>query len=687
MRAIIKRILTIAFWGVIIPCYAYAQDSTARYTYRMVARATTDSVILRWAPADYQSWQRGIHCGYYVVRYTLYRDNEMLSNKEKQVLTHDPLKPLPLEKWEVLADSDDYAGVAAQALYGEDFTPETENNSAVVSMFNQAQEQQNRFSFSMFAADISVNAARGMALYFADHQVQKGAKYLYMVYPDCNDTAACDTAYVYTGPDEYVPLIKPVFTQAITGNNTVTLQWRSPEGRWGYSAFEIERSADDGKTFTTINKAPMVNTMPEKQLQDYNFFIDSLPDNNHTYYYRLRGRNPFGEKGPYTDTISVKGKDVLSITPRIVSHVTGKQGVELVWEIDAKAEKQVTAFKVMRSVNTKSGWIPVSGKLPASSRNFIDVHPIPTAYYKISAWGAGGDISSSFPVLEQQVDSVPPEAPTGLTGQVDTAGVVTIHWKANTEADIYGYRVYRANAREEEFSQLTVKPIGDTVFTDKISIKTLTRHVYYKIMATDKRQNYSKLSAALEIKRPDVVPPVPPVVTDIYSTTKGVTIPFVHSTSSDVVAEYMLRRQTGASKWDTCGMITHVDSLFTDSLGTSATRYEYMPEARDEAGWVSKTTQLVTGVKLAAPPAKPLLKAVAKKTESVVELQWQPLPDGQFQIYRADDDGRLRLYTALNSQSNGFTDKNVKPGHTYRYQLKYVGEKGVAMGNAVTVKY
>jgi fibronectin type 3 domain-containing protein len=603
------------------------------------------------------------------------------------MLTQYPLKPLPLERWEALAENDDYAGVAAQAIYGEDFTPETENKSAVVSMFNQAQEQQNRFSFSMFAADISVNTARGMALYFTDKQVKRGAKYLYMVYPACNDTVSCDTAYVYTGPDEYVPLIKPVFTQAITGNNTVTLQWRSPEGRWGYSAFEIERSADAGKTFTSINKAPMINTMPEKQLQDYHFYIDSLPDNNHTYYYRLRGLNPFGEKGPYTDTISVKGKDVLSITPRVTSHVAGKQGVELAWEIDPKAEKQIAAFKVMRSPNAKSGWTPVSGKLPASSRNFIDVNPIPTAYYKISAWGTGGDISSSFPVLEQQADSIPPEPPTGLTGQVDTTGKITLRWKANTEPDIYGYRVYRANAPEEEFSQLTVKPIGDTLFTDKVSLKTLTRHVYYKVMATDKRQNYSRFSAVLEIERPDIVPPVPPVVTDIYSTTKGVTIQFVHSTSSDVVTEYILRREAGNSKWDTCGIITQLDSLFTDSPGTSATRYEYMPEARDKAGLVSKTMQLVSGVKLAVPPAKPILKAMAKKTESKIELQWQPVPQGQFQIYRAGDEGKLHLYTTLDSQNSSFTDKNVKPGHTYRYQLKYVGENGVAMGNQVNVNY
>jgi uncharacterized protein len=687
MQATIKTYFSLIFFFLLMVNGALKAQENEKVTYRMVSRATTDSVILRWAPMDYSSWIRGNKCGYVVVRYTLIRNKEMLADKEFKILTPQPLKPWPLEKWEPLSETDDYAGIAAQAIYGEDFTPEAQNESPALNIFNQATEQQNRFSFSVFAADMSVNTARGMALYFADHNVKKGEKYVYKVYPACADTVSCDTAFIFTGPDEYVPLIKPVITQVEAGNNTVTMQWKSPEGRWGYTAFDIERSADEGKTFTKINKAPMVNTLPENAMQDYNFYIDSLPDNEHTYYYRLRGLTPFGEKGPFTDTIPVKGKQQLSITPHITNYSAGPKGVTLTWEVDKKAEKRITGFRVMRSGNINKGWVVVYGKVDAASRTFTDAKPISTAYYKISAYDKTGNSSTSFPVLVQLEDSIPPDAPVGLVGKVDTTGEVTIHWHPNKEEDIYGYRIYRGNALFEEFSQITVRPVSDTIFKDKISLKTLTSHVYYKVMAVDKRQNFSKLSAPLELKRPDVIPPVSPVVTDIYSASKGVTITFVHSTSNDVKKEFIMRRPMGSLQWDTCANITKVDSIFTDTLGVAKTKYEYTLIAIDESGLVSQTAQVITALKLAAPPAKPELKVIPRKTESYIELQWKPIPGGRFQIYRAEDFNKLGLYTAIGSNTSGFSDKNVKPGHTYKYQLKYVGNDGVAMGNSVEVKY
>jgi hypothetical protein len=64
---------------------------------------------------------------------------------------------------------------------------------------------------------------------------------------------------------------------------------------------------------------------------------------------------------------------------------------------------------------------------------------------------------------------------------VDSTGRVVLHGEPNTEKDLYGYRVYRANFLSEEFSQVTVGPVPDTVFTDTINVRTLTRSVYYKV--------------------------------------------------------------------------------------------------------------------------------------------------------------------------------------------------------------
>jgi uncharacterized protein len=688
MQPIFKK----TFFSLLILCCVstanlWSQKDSSSCAVRMMARATPDSILLRWAPVNYETWRKGIRSGYKVLRYTLYKNGALTTKKQAKQLTPQPLKPYPLDKWELMAETNNYAGVAAQAVYGNDFTPQADNTSPVISIFNKATEQQNRFAFSLFAADASAPVAKAMGLYYADHQVVAGEKYLYMVFPASGDPLPCDTAFVYTGTDEYVPLVKPVISEIIPGNKTATLQWKSPEGRWGYTAFELQRSADNGKSFTAVNTAPLINTFPDKPLQDFNFYIDSLPDNHLRYTYRLRGINPFGEKGPFSDTLSLLGKEPLGTMPHITSHETLTEGVRLQWDFDKNSEGLIHGFKVMRSVNSTTGFETVNNDIPANIRSYTDKHPLPTAYYTVTAWNDRGGLATSFPVLVQLIDSIPPAPPVGLTGTVDTSGLVNLHWNANTESDIYGYRVYRANSRTEEFSQLTVAPIRDTLFKDKIVLKTLSPHVYYKVLANDKRQNHSAFSAVLEIKRPDVVPPVTPVIRDVYSSSKGVTILWVHSSSPDVAKEHVLRREAGSSKWERYAGITKLDSLYTDSLSVTGTRYEYALQATDEGGLTSVIDQVVTGVRLEARPQKPVLKVEVKKSESMILLHWVAMPKGKCMIYRSEDNAPLRLHAACPENVSGFSDKKINPGHTYRYALKVVGEKGVVVSDVVTVSY
>jgi hypothetical protein len=89
---------------------------------------------------------------------------------------------------------------------------------------------------------------------------------------------------------------------------------------------------------------------------------------------------------------------------------------------------------------------------------------------------------------------------------------------------LLGYRVLWANDSTHEFSSRTNEIWMDTTFVDTVSLNTLTRNVYYRIVAVDTRYHHSAPSDILELVRPDVVPPVAPIFTDVYVTETSVAL-------------------------------------------------------------------------------------------------------------------------------------------------------------------
>src|SRR5690606_17958069 len=82
-----------------------------------------------------------------------------------------------LESWAAIAgekSNDDFARIAAQALYGKNFSP-------VNGFIAKADEFATRFSFAMLAADLSPRTAHALGLRFSDRDVEKGKSYLYRI--------------------------------------------------------------------------------------------------------------------------------------------------------------------------------------------------------------------------------------------------------------------------------------------------------------------------------------------------------------------------------------------------------------------------------------------------------------------------------------------------------------------------
>jgi hypothetical protein len=93
------------------------------------------------------------------------------------------------------------------------------------------------------------------------------------------------------------------------------------------------------------------------------------------------------------------------------------------------------------------------------------------------------------------VDTFPPAAPAGLKA-VAGEGSISLIWDTNTEADLAGYVVLRADLPGERFEPLTPQPIRETGWTD--TTVTPGRRYAYVVVAVDTSNNRSDRSNRVE---------------------------------------------------------------------------------------------------------------------------------------------------------------------------------------------
>lgn len=653
----------------------------------IIARPLKDSILLRWAPNNSLLWEDANKLGYILERVTIIRDGEFLALPERKMLSINPFLPVPLIGWERAIKNNKYAAIAGQALYGETFEMVNKASTDLYSVITKVKERDSRFSFALFAADQSPEVAKLSGLWYTDTDVNNNEKYLYRIY--INDTKVkADTGFVYTGTAEFQPLPKPIDLKAEFSDRKVNLTWNDIYFKSIYNAYILERSDDGGKTFIPVSNEPLVNLIPTgKESPELFYKSDSIPENNKTYYYRVKGISSFGEISEPSDVVSGCGHQAISYTPYITEKLsTGNNSVKIMWEFPIEKNAEISGFKLARSSNPKTGFKYIAQNIDPEAREYIDSEPLLTNYYVISAFNGYGEETRSMPVLVQLIDSIPPTPPTRLNGKIDSTGRVTLHWRANPENDIFGYRIYRSNYAEEELSQITSSPIADTCFVDEVSIKTLTRSVFYRVMAIDQKQNHSEFSELLELKRPDRIPPVQPVFKSVKSSSEGIYLEWVNSSSSDVKSHLLYQSIQGTDEWKLIAAFNMSDSItnYTDMLVDSSTYYSYTLIAKDFDDNESLPAQPVKGKRIETGIRVGIEKVFTSfdREKGVIQLAWKKPADSVYRylIYRAKGENELTLFKSIPGNSDTFTDNELQINNQYRYCVKVIFTDGSQSG-------
>ncbi len=629
------------------------------------ARVVEDQIYLRWSSSNLEWIEAGQENGFLLTK-------KSLDDKENALEVHR----LKMESPSVWKLGEDSRVEIVQKAYDALYAAHDELN-----IVDKIQLKRSTYSIILYMADLSPEVARLTTTGFIDSKINK------------------NKTYRYTLSIPSLPEIQPVFIDINSNEvyNTPVVSNILPKGKdlkasliWDYSSLKeiyssyvIEKSVDGGRTYQPTSSAPflpIINYDQEKELYIANF-EDELDENGMSYFYRIAGIDFFGQVGPFSQPIEVVGiPDPIPIQAsfdRIIHQ--DDDSFDISWYLQSKWESKIKGFYILRSTDGKQTFQKISSLLGPTQRQFKDQSPTNISFYKVVTLDENNHELESPAGLAQKKDNVPPDAPVWKSGYIDTTGAVFLFWEENIEEDLGGYHVFYANSEHAEYSKLTNSAeLETTEFVDSIEVKTLTKDIYYKLMAIDFKGNQSAYSEALKLTRPDVIPPRPSVFKKCTQEIDQNKLRFTSSSSADL-RHTDLERKSPLSTWEVIYKTEERGETiqFIDSTGICTELYSYRLRSEDESGLysMSDTIQL----RCIDSGKRPTISdfEVAFEGEKVV-LQWDYTFYDQVKsllIYRQEDGGKLRKLKQLwkdditASNRRSYIDDDIQEGKKYAYQI------------------
>jgi uncharacterized protein len=678
------------YFLLLFHCYSlltHGQESSDKI--QLLAKSKKQGIWLRWAPSNAAVWSLGNRYGYIVERFALKADGE-LENVSGEKLTATPLKPISEQEFERLSNQVEEASVVQELIYGEKANA-TFNANDPASILAHNRDNENQFGIALLMCDLSMRVAEATGLFFADTSAIKGKRYIYRISLAVQPKGiTVEQGIAVIGATEEIPLSGINDLAAEFRDRSVMLQWNTLLHRGTYSAYYIEKSSD-GTSFKKISDLPYIH-MSESQNSETAYYVDSLEVNNKTFHYRIIGISPFAETGPSSNVVKGEGKNDLSgFLVLKEGKADNQKKVTLKWQFPLEAEKQIAGFKIAKSNFPGGPFTDTPGAIiPKNIRQFLDESSFYNTYYIVRAIdNTGKEVSRSFPFLVQIEDTTPPNVPTGLKGEVNEVGKVTLTWNKNVDPDLMGYRVFKANSDKEEFVEVTQSILNTPSFNDSVNTQVLDKRIFYKVIAVDNNFNTSDYSASINLKKPDIIAPVAPVFTVVEVKDGKLSLEWENSVSDDVAKLELTRieKEDRTSRpiksWNT----PVIGNSYIEQTLTLGKTYRYKLVVYDSAGnsneVLSQEIFFETGVR----PAVSNIQSVVDRDIKKITLTWKnTAPAISCLIYRKKNDGSMILYKSLDGNVESFTDTSVGISNVYTYQVQLVFPKGVKSALSAEVK-
>ncbi len=633
----------------------------------LIVAGDSDRVILRWV------WPEG---SFYAPSYKIYRKIE--KTDEWKLLTPDPITKIRNrdKAREILGDEmyKKYKSILFPML------PDRKKEPAKYrQMILRLKEL---WGMTMLSADLYPILADLLGVRYVDDTVQAGKRYAYRLVMVEDGKEKTVGISVPVGAFKAL-VLPPQGFQGKAADAVVFLRWRIEDR---FSSYDVYRSNKKEGQYTRVNGHPVVilEAYDKQGAVRYPewFYVDKNLENGKTYWYTVRGRDPFGRLSRIPRPISLMPKDMTPPAPPAKFTTEVKRDVvTLTWE--QPPDKDLAGYNLYRSLDYRVGFEKiVKTPLKPGTLKYVDKGLKPETiywYYVTAVDKSGNESGRSYTAMANIRDWLPPAKPKGLTGKTEP-GKVLLAWKPNSEEDLVGYHIYQAMKKDAEYYHLLERePVTDTSFISALPKTPSASPYYYKITALDRTGNESDFSNIVEVKLPDVTPPYPPVF-DKTKAEEGAIILMWYKNRERDLAGYNLYRKEKEAADDTRialnkKLLSPKVLEYKDKFNlVPGMRYAYTLEAVDRDGNVSKPSRSIIAATFDRTPPRPpkSLKAKALKDGKGIQLSWK-LP-------KADDLKGVILYRATKESGpyypmtdivnvTGYMDGDVKKEKKYFYRL------------------
>jgi hypothetical protein len=206
---------------------------------------------------------------------------------------------------------------------------------------------------------------------------------------------------------------------------------------------------------------------------------------------------------------------LLGLAPVIARAQTGPDTLTLAWTApgDDGSVGQATTYDVRLSTSpitdanfTAATSVPgVPSPAISGTRQKVVVRGLTrgtTYYFALKSTDDAGNVSAISNIVRWDwvYDTSPPATPTGLTANVTMSGSVHLHWNANSEPDLGGYKIYRSTQGGggpwTRIDGPALTPTND--YTDAATPVGVTQ-LWYAVTASDISGNESGRTGAVSV--------------------------------------------------------------------------------------------------------------------------------------------------------------------------------------------